>query len=228
MEKALEIKKQDSLMMSEKIKERTYKMAQVMIKERCGPDSFDTPQKMFMALTTALGLGYTLEQSQSVIGNMYFIKNRLSLFGDLPLAIVKKSGLLEYIDEHMIDKEYTKICLENKNIDAEPIAAVCIIKRKGMEKKEFVVTKNDLKTAGINVDKNGVFSFQNSKTWPRYPKIHWKYRARSMAIKSEFSDVTMGNAIYEYDHHQDEDIPKEKVVHEKSKNMLDMLNGKKG
>jgi hypothetical protein len=113
-------------------------------------------------------------------------------FGDLPLALVQRSGQLESIKEYWIDENSVEISVKNKNISATAVAAICIVKRKGdIQPLERFFSLSDAKTAGLG----------SSPTWKGYPKTMLKYRARSQALKDKFADSLNGIAIAEYDFH---------------------------
>lgn len=122
------------------------------------------------------------------------------LFGDLPLGLVQRDGILEWIKEVYLDQDGKVIGLENKNALATPFAAVCIVKRKGdKEPLERIFSLAEAKTAGID----------SNPTWKKYPKIMLKYRARSQALKDKCPDSLNGVPIAEYDYHMipDEESP---------------------
>ena len=112
-----------------------------------------------------------------------------SIFGDLPMALVERSGKLDWKREFIIDEEMNEINWTNKNLKDQPWGAVCILKRSGREPIERFFTIDEAKQANLLKKDN----------WLKYPKIMLKYRARSQAIKDDFSDVLGGVAIAEYD-----------------------------
>ena len=200
----MEIQEQQHLDLMNK-KEDAYKMSKYLWKNKLLPESIKTHQEAFVSLQTAMALGYqTYGNMILAIKNMYFVNGQVELFGDLPLAVVEKSGKLEYIREFFVDKEHQEICLKNKNLDKEILSAICIVKRTDKEEKEFHLTERDLKISGGKPDEHGGWSFKKkgnyeSITWKKYPKIHWTRRLRAFALKSTFPDVLKGVEIHEYD-----------------------------
>lgn len=151
------------------------------------PKSYDTPEKVMAGIQFAKELNLP---PLNALKNIAIVNGSPSIFGDLPLAIVTASGKLEKIDEFSIDKEYQKICYENKNLGAKIFASVCIIKRKGGEEKSFSYTIMD---ADSNPN-------SRNQVWKSYFPVMMKRKARSLALKDIFPDVLFGAAIAEYDH----------------------------
>lgn len=103
--------------------------------------------------------------------NIAVINGHPSIYGDLALALVERSGLLEAIDEQIDDKR-----------------AACTIKRKGRNAMTRVFTQADAKQANL-WDKAG--------PWKQYPKRMLQMRARGFALRDAFPDVLKGIAIRE-------------------------------
>lgn len=101
-----------------------------------------------------------------------------TIYGDAPLALVFKSGKLEYIEETI-----------EKDGDA-PLTwrAVCRVKRKGQPEIVEVFSGEDAKQASL-LGKAG--------PWTQYPARMLKFRARSFALRNQFPDVLHGIDIYE-------------------------------
>ena len=161
----------------------------------------------FMALKTCHALGFTtFGAMQLAVKNMYVVKGAIELWGNLPLSLVQRTGLLEDIDEFFVDEEGERICSKNKNLVQIPVACVCRVKRKGGEGwKEFAVTKGDLELSGGKALEDGGWLFTKGKdktastTWKKYPKIHWMYRTRALALRSLFADCLKNVAIHEHE-----------------------------
>ena len=102
--------------------------------------------------------------------------------------------------------EGERICSENKNLIHPPVACVCRVKRKGGEGwKEFAVTNKDLELSGGKALDGGGWLFAKGRdqtasvTWKKYPKIHWMYRTRALALRSLFADCLKNVAIHEHE-----------------------------
>lgn len=167
--------------------EDLYRVSTQLLKSGMLPKAYDTVEKVMTGITMVRELKLA---PLNGLKQLAIINGSPSLWGELPLALVRNSGLLESIDEFLIDKDYKKICFENRNLDAEIYAAVCVIKRKGCEQKSFAYTKMD---ADLNPNSRGM-------VWKNYRSIMMKRRARSIAIKDEFGDVIGGITIAEYDY----------------------------
>lgn len=150
------------------------------------PESLNTPGKLFAARQLCRELDLPV---MSAIRNVYVVNGSPSLHSDTPLAIVRRSGKLEMIDEYHIDDQYNRICIENKNINTPWLAAVCEIKRVGYEKKTFYFSYEQAKLAGLI----------GKKVWGPYPLRMSQMKARGLGLKNEFSDILMGVAMAEYD-----------------------------
>ena len=205
-------------------KKTILKLADYLHRNKLLPDSIKKTEEAVVCIQTSMALGYrTFGEVCMAIRNMYVINNQVNLWGDLPLSLVRTSKLLEKFDEFFIDEEYKRICLENKNLKAAPFAAICLIKRKEVEEKEFHLTADDLEVSGGTRLKSGAWEFKKGKdkkvsaTWKLYPKIHWKRRLRGAALYDIFPDVLQGRHIFEYHHHpgqEEENTRKEKRVEE--------------
>lgn len=147
------------------------------------PRGLDTPQKVLVAMQLCRELQLPAVSS---IGKVMVLNGTPSIFGDLPLALVRRSGLLESIKETWL-----------KGSDGSITGARCTVHRKGEGdpvEREFTVA--DAKVAGL-WGKTG----QSGKPspWVLYPTRMLQMRARSWALKDTFADVLGGVSIAEYD-----------------------------
>ena len=188
--------------------------------------SFDSVDHIFLALQIAFSLGMkNMGDMLLAINNMYFVKGRVGIWGDLPMAIVEKSGELEYIEEFFIDKDYKKISLDNKNLQEPPICAVCRVKRKNKELKEFYLTLKDLTISGNYSAKDGTFKGRGDmKIWNNYPKIMWAKRLKRWSVANVFSDVLKCVSVDE-DGGSDKKVYKEEEKKEESSNLINVYSG---
>jgi hypothetical protein len=177
--------------------EDAFRLAKLQLNSKMLPARFNTPEMVMVATQYALELRLPPLVSLRQIA---VVQGTPCTFGDLPLALVRRGGKLEWMKEILIDKDQTEICYANKNLNAEAVAAICTVKRKDdAEPLERFFSLDDAKVAGLN-----------GPTWKSYPKVMLKYRARSQALKDKFPDDLNGIAIAEYDFHviPDEDSPK--------------------
>lgn len=117
------------------------------------------------------------------LAQSYVINGKVCFFGDLPLAVVQKSGHLEMIEEFFVDDKLEKICFENKNIKSLVYGAFCRVKRFGdVSIFESFFTVDEATHAGL---------FKNA-TWNKYTKDMLMYRTRGRALRAKFPDCLAG------------------------------------
>lgn len=131
-------------------------------------------------------------QPLQALQNIAVINGRPSVWGDAMLALVRSSGLLEFIREELSDNGQE---------------ATCTVKRKGQEPVVSKFSMEDAKKAGLS-GKQG--------PWTQYPKRMLKLRARSYALRDEFTDVLKGMAIAEEEQDKEIDITPAAVTPESS------------
>lgn len=176
--------------------EEQYRLAKYYAKSGMLPKGYDTPEKALIGFQYARELGL---KPLTAMKNICVINGQPNLWGDLPLALARKSGQLESIDEYFIEKDYKRISLKNKNLHAVKWAAVCVIKRVGIELKDFSWTMDD-----VNKSNRG-------PVWAKYPQIMWKRKVRSIALKDIFGDVLGTFDIAEYNHSRSPDVPESMI-----------------
>jgi len=110
------------------------------------------------------------------------INGRPSIWGDAMLALVRGSGLLEYIREEPTDTGCT-----------------CTLKRRGEEEVVREFTVEDAKKAGL---------YGKQGPWQQHPKRMMQMRARAFALRDVFTDVLRGVHIAE----EARDLPTEKDI----------------
>lgn len=192
--------------------EGRYRLAKAFIAGGMVPKGYRTPEQVFAGLEYAREL-----QLKPLVGlrNIAVINGSPSIWGDAPLALVRRSKQLEYIQEFLFDKDFEKICFANKNINAEAYGAVCITKRKeDPEAKETWFTMDDAKRAGL---------LGRDNVWKTYPRRMLQMRARSQNLKDNFSDCLMGIEIAEYDYNY---IPQaglqERTINRRGEQVIDV------
>lgn len=121
-------------------------------------------------------------QPLQAMQNIAVINGRPSVWGDAMLALVRGSGLLEFIKEELSENG---------------TEATCTVKRKGEDPHVSVFTMEDAKKAGLS-GKQG--------PWTQYPKRMLKLRARSYALRDIFPDVLKGMPIAEEEMDNEIDI----------------------
>lgn len=171
------------------------------------PDRFDTPQKRIAA--------YNLAQSlmggkwQLALNNMANIKGQLSIYGELPGALAEQTGEVVEKEVYRINRDGLKISTENKNLDDEVYAGVCVIQRKGRGRKEFTYTIEEAKHAGQYPAKKRDGQINNDSPWMKWTGLMLMRKAMALAVKFEFPDAVMGVPIAEHDFHEAPDLMKD-------------------
>lgn len=147
--------------------------AQTVIDSGLAPSHFRKDSQVLIAIQMGAELGFT---PMKALQSIAVINNRPSIWGDAALALVKASGLCEYIKE-TIEGE------------GENMIATCRSKRKG-EPDEVITTfsVDDAKEADL---------WKKAGTWQTYPKRMLQYRARGFNLRDNFPDVLSGFHITE-------------------------------
>jgi len=122
------------------------------------------PGEIIAAIQFGFELGVGPMQA---LQNIAVINGKPSVYGDLALALVQASGLLEYIEE-----------------SDDGHKATCKVQRKG-EPKPHVATfsDDDAKRASL---------FGKQGPWTQYPARMRMFRARGFALRDKFADVLKG------------------------------------
>lgn len=180
--------------------------AKRLMVEKMVSTTFKTPQQIIIGMEYANALAMPVVPALKM---MYIIQGKPCIYGDGPLILVQRSKLFESIIEYEVDKDFLKICVENKNIGKPVFASVCEVKRKGdPETQVDYFSINDMNKAGLN-----------SVVWNKYQRIMLRYKARSMALKSKFADLLNGIDIAE---HHYESLPTKGIVEVESQNIDDI------
>lgn len=139
--------------------------------------------EVFFVINLGLELGLTPAQA---LQNIAIIKRRdgrghVTVWGDLMLAIVYNSGLLE---------KHTEIF--TGDLDHGDATCICTVRRKGFDdNRVFEFGINDAKQAGLWT--YGTKDFKLKKMpWASYPLRMLKMRARTFALRDVFPDVLKG------------------------------------
>lgn len=167
-----------------------WRIAETMLSSKALPAHFENAAQVFMAQQMLRGLGLDPVVGIRQVAN---INGTFSIWGDLPLALVRQSEKLAWVKEQLFDREYKEISVENKNLNTEAFIAVCTAQRVGEpEPVSRFFTLDDAKKAGL-IDKN-------RSVWKVYPKRMLRMRARTECLKDLFPEILNGVAVAEYDH----------------------------
>lgn len=139
-------------------------LAEMLSKSSIVPKDYQgNPGNVFVAMQWGAEIGLAPMQAMQ---NIAVINGRPSIWGDAMLALVRASGLLEYIHENPTDDGCT-----------------VKVKRKGEDEVVRSFTLLDAKKAGLS---------GKAGPWTQYPKRMMQMRARSIALRDVFTDVLKG------------------------------------
>lgn len=189
--------------------EERFRAATIYAASGMMPKGYDKPEKVFAGIQYAIELGFK-DQPLTAMKNIAIINGQPSLWGELPLALVERSGLIQkkYIDsdnkemdgldEYWTDKNGARLPEDCK--PEQVWAAICEVERVGRKRKKFAYTQADRTTLGV------------AAIWKSFEKVMMKRKARAIALKDVFPDILLGIGIAEYDHHVYLDDQKDKSV----------------
>jgi len=159
------------------------------------PERFKTPQQLFGAIAYAR----ELRLPDTAIRQIANIEGVMSIFGDLPLSLVQRSGDLTHFKEQWFDDDQNVICFENKNLKSPVYGSVTFISRGKGEIQSFSFTMDDARKAGLYPAKKRNGEANPSSPWEKYTAQMLRYRSRGLALKSVFADAINGVSIAEFD-----------------------------
>lgn len=149
--------------------EDAYRIAKAVCQAGMAPKGVDTAEKVTIAIMHGLEVGFP---PMMALQSIAVINGRPTIWGDGALALVRSSGICEYVKEWEEDE-----------------IAYCEVRRKG--EKEAVTrsfSQEDARAAGL-AGKDG--------PWRTYPRRMRQMRARAWAIRDTFADVLKGLSIRE-------------------------------
>lgn len=155
--------------LSPKTLDEAMKLSSILADSSIVPKDYQgKPGNVLVAIQWGQEIGLPPLQAMQ---NIAVINGRPSIWGDAVLALVRGSGLLDYI---------------NEEVDGD--VASCTVKRVGEDPVTRTFSMEDAKTAGL-AGKQG--------PWQQYPKRMLQMRARGFAIRDVFPDVLRGVHIAE-------------------------------
>ena len=158
--------------------DQLWRAAQAVAKSGLAPKGIDTPEAVFVAMEMGLELGLPLMAS---LQNIAVVNGRPTLWGDSQLAVVRSTGELEEFSEWY--EQAGKRLARNPSTFDDNTAAVCRVKRRGMEASETAFTVGDAKRASL---------WGKQGPWTQYPARMLRFRARSFALRDQFGDALRG------------------------------------
>lgn len=155
---------------------------------------------IFIIITMGAELGLSPMQA---INNIAIINGKLAIWGDGMLAVVRNSGKLELFKESFSkEKDETITAYTRKEMQekfyTDDYKAVCRLKREGYDEQVYDFSVKDAKIASL-------WSFSSTKPsfspWYKYPDRMLRMRARSWALRDNFTDYL--NGLYAIEEAQD-------------------------
>ena len=148
------------------------------------PEGIETPDQALIVLAAGFEAG--LSWGQTLKGVM-LVNNKPSLWGDVALAVCRRSPICESIVEEL--KGWPEGGPPN-----DATVAICTCRRKG-EPVPIVRTFSvaDAKKAGLW----HAYDSQSKSPWARFPKRMLPMRARAYALRDAFPDLLVGLSIVE-------------------------------
>jgi len=150
-----------------------FRFGQAVVQSGFAPSSFKTPQQIIVAIQSGAELGMPPMRS---LQSFCVINNKAMLYGDAPLALVKQSGLLEWINEWIEGEgdERVAFCETQRKGDPGPVV------------RTFSVA--DAIQAKL---------WNKPGPWQQYEKRMLQCRARSLNLRDAFPDCFGGATIAE-------------------------------
>jgi len=160
--------------------------AAMMIRTQLAPKHLRDEGKEAVAAALILCKQFNLPQKS--MGQMAFIKGKITCFGSLVTALAERHPSYGDKREFCVDENGEEICSKNKNLRAPIWAYVVQIKKKGSKVwNEYFFSVDDAKTAGLSGD-----------TWNKYKRDMLGHKARSRALRAEYASALEG-----IDYHED-------------------------
>jgi hypothetical protein len=165
------------------------RFARIVVTSGLAPKSFDTPEKVVIALVTGMELGISAMQS---LQGLAVTNGRIGVMGDLALALCQASPDFEDYQEEWLGTE-----------GADDWGCRITAKRRNQTPKAGQFTVYDAKKARL-WEKRGK---DNQPTpWITYPQRMLRYRALGFVLRDAFPDVLKGVKTVE----ELQDYPEEK------------------
>lgn len=160
--------------------EDVYRMAKAVVMAGMAPKSVNTPERAMVAIMHGLEVGLT---PMAALQSIAVVNGMPTIWGDGALALVRASGLCEYVKEW-------------EEGEGDVFVGWCEVKRAGEEEpiRRYFSVK-DAREAGL-LSKDG--------PWKQYRRRMCQMRARAWAMRDGFADVLKGMRVREeVDDYQD-------------------------
>lgn len=159
----------EGFMTTPKTMDDAYRVAEILSKSQLIPKAYQgRPNDVLVSMMWSHNLDVPFIQG---IQGIACINGKPAIYGDMALAVVRKSGLLKDIKETV------------EKVDGV-LTARCEVTRKDQDSKVVsTFSWDDAAAAGL-IGKQG--------PWKQYPKRMLQMRARGFALRDAFPDVLMG------------------------------------
>jgi len=166
--------------------------AQMCIKTQLAPPHL-VDQGGVAAVAAALLMCKQFNLPQKAMGQMSFIKGRLTVYGSLYTALAQRHSQYGEHEIFFVDNNIEKICVENKNLKEEAWACVIRVKRKDSSIwNEYFFSLDDAAVAGLTAN------LKPSSPWRKYIKDMLYHKCKYRAFSKEYASVLEG-----IDYHED-------------------------
>lgn len=156
--------------------EDTLRMALIIYKSGLAPKSLDTMEKVAVAMMMAMESGLPVITG---IQNIAVINGRAGIWGDVALALVRRSGLLEEFKEWSEGERKTPSW-----------TFFCTVKRKGADSVTGTFSWQEAIEAGLS-------NASSPSPWAKWTNRMMQFKARNFPLRDQFGDVLRGMKIAE-------------------------------
>lgn len=167
-----------------------FRVARMYVNSGLVPKHFDTPEKFIVARQFATELGFR-NNVLAALRQIYVVNGSPAIWGELPLALCRRSGVLKNIREYWTTKTGEPCG------PTQAYRAVCEVERSDSE--EIVVRE-------FSVDDAEKANLTKKDLYRLYLPRMLQMRARSWALKDCCPEIFMGVAIAEYDYHTNPEV----------------------
>ncbi len=151
------------------------RIAKLYFEARVMPNGAKTWQDVAAVMMVGYEVGFHPSQSLKYFylnENKKTATRQICMYGDGPLALIRRSGLLVSLEESF-------------DRTGESTTAVCRVQRKGYEVRETRYSLDDAKRAGL-------YPGREEMPWAKDPLRMLLFRARQRALRDEFADILSG------------------------------------
>jgi hypothetical protein len=150
------------------------------------------------AVMSALMFCKQFNLPQKAMGQMAYVKGRLTCFGSLFTAICERHKNYGSKREYFLDPDQNEISVKNKNLTAPIWAAVVEIKKKGDEHwTQYWFSMDDAKQAGLCEPRKRNGEIIKDSPWIKYTRDMLAHKARKRALSNEYASALEGVEYHE-------------------------------